>query len=70
MQVVCERTAGAQAAGQHDMERAHVAVSVAASVEQVYKAIKVISHYVFFSLAVFSLCIVLPLPGDIERLTT
>ena len=41
MQVVSERTAVAQAAGQHDMERAHIAVSVTASVEQVYQTIQV-----------------------------
>ena len=41
MQVVSEHTAEAQAAGQHDMERAHVPVSVTASVEDVYQMIKV-----------------------------
>lgn len=41
VQVVSERTAEAQAAGQSDMERAHVAVSVTASVEQVYQTTKV-----------------------------
>ena len=41
VQVVSERTAEAQAAEQHDMERAHVAVPVTASVEQVYQTVKV-----------------------------
>lgn len=41
VQVVSERMAEAQAAGQQGMERAHVPVSVAASVEQVYTTIKV-----------------------------
>lgn len=41
MQVVSERIAEAQAAGQQDTEHAHVAVSVEASVEQVYTTIKV-----------------------------
>ena len=45
VQVVSESTAEAQAAGQHAMERAHVAVSVTASVEQVYQTIKVTRHF-------------------------
>lgn len=39
MQVMCDSTAESDT--QHDMERAHVVVSVNASVEQVYQTIKV-----------------------------
>lgn len=57
MQVVSQRTADAQAAGQQDMERAHVPVSVEASVEQVYATIKVNvqSHVVLYTVPVCSL---------------
>lgn len=41
LQVMSERTAEAQAASQHDVERGYVAVSVSASVKQVYDTIKV-----------------------------
>ena len=41
LQVMSERTAEAQATGQHGAARGYVAVSVSANVEQVYDTIKV-----------------------------
>lgn len=57
MQVVSQRTAEAQAAGHQDMERGHVAVSMEASVEQVYTTIKVTvqSYIVLYTVPVSSL---------------
>ena len=41
MQVIPDSDAESEADAQHDVERAHVAVSVTATLEQVYKTIKV-----------------------------
>ena len=44
MQVISDSAAESEAAAQHDMERAYVAVPVTASLEQVYNTIKVNSQ--------------------------